>query len=293
MREYVYKKADAFTSGASLGNPAASLYLNEGQTLTPEEMLRIAKAHQGFVSEMVYCRPSEKGGYHLTYYSSQCEVDFCGHGTIACMYELIKANPSLLLQKEIPLHTNSKGDLMLYNEIQAEDAVYVAAPVPREYRVTLSRADIAKALAAGEDDLQSPLPLDLIDAGLKTLIVPVANLSGEISLWPNEQELKAFCRMHGLDIILIFSMERADTQNIAHTRVFAPKFGYLEDPATGSGNSAFGYYLLKNGLWNGEPVSIEQGGEDRVYNRVCLSAPGGRVRFGGRAALRISGTYYL
>ncbi len=45
-------------------------------------------------------------------------------------------------------------------------------------------------------------------------------------------------------------------QNIAHTRVFAPKFGYLEDPATGSGNSAFGYYMLKNALWDGTPATI-------------------------------------
>jgi predicted PhzF superfamily epimerase YddE/YHI9 len=36
--------------------------------------------------------------------------------------------------------------------------------------------------------------------------------------------------------------------NDFRVRVFAATFGYLEDPATGSGNSALGYYLLQHQL---------------------------------------------
>jgi predicted PhzF superfamily epimerase YddE/YHI9 len=96
-----------------------------------------------------------------------------------------------------------------------------------------------------------------------------------------------------MDIIVIYSLDVADKGYIAHTRVFAPKFGYLEDPATGSGNSAFGYYMLKYGLWDGSDCKIEQGGNDRMYNSVRLSSLNGRVLFGGGATIRIDGIYYV
>ena len=79
----------------------------------------------------------------------------------------------------------------------------------------------------------------------------------------------------------------------AHTRVFAPKFGYLEDPATGSGNSAFANYLLSEGLWKGEPITIEQGGNDRIFNSVKLKCQDGEVLFGGKATKKIEGEYFI
>lgn len=99
---YKYKKVNAFTSGQSLGNPAACLYLSPEYVLSESQMLDIAIQHKGFVSEVIYCT-NNNDSVHLTYYSSECEVDFCGHGTIACMYSLIKDTPALLAKKEISI----------------------------------------------------------------------------------------------------------------------------------------------------------------------------------------------
>ena len=123
--------------------------------------------------------------------------------------------------------------------------------------------------------------------------MPIADLETEISVFPNEQELKIFCEENDIDIILIFSKQTADADAFAHTRVFAPKFGYLEDPATGSGNSAFANYLLSENLWNGHPVTIEQGGNDRIFNSVKLKYDNSQVLFGGKATVRIEGDYLL
>lgn len=292
MQEYRYEKIDAFTSGDSLGNPAACLYLTEGQTLSADEMLDIARQHKGFVSEVACCETRPQGPC-LTYYSSECEVDFCGHATIACMYSLIKGTPSLLSRREIEIHTHKKGVLTVYNEIAEQDAVYITAPAPRDIGTNLSVETVADALGLAADRISRRHPLDVVDAGLKTLIVPLTTLRDEIDLFPDERRLKIFCENGGVDIVLIFTMETADAAHIAHTRVFAPKFGYLEDPATGSGNSAFGNYMLKNRLWDGNAVSLEQGGSDRVFNVVRLTTKNDRVLFGGRATTRIKGTYYL
>jgi PhzF family phenazine biosynthesis protein len=287
-----YKKIDAFTSGKSLGNPAACIYLQRGQQLRDEEMLFIAKQHQGFVSEMVYCEV-DANPIRLTYYSSECEVDFCGHGTIACMYSLIRNNASLLKMPRLEIETRKKGKLTVYNKIRKENAVYIAAPQAQHLGTSLTAELVADALGIEEAQINRMYSLDKINAGLSTLIVPIASLQDEISIFPNETALKAFCEQNEIDIILIFSKEVQDASHFAHTRVFAPRFGYLEDPATGSGNSAFANYLLKNGLWNGDPIAVEQGGNDRVFNTVRLMMDGETVLFGGGATERIVGEYYL
>jgi predicted PhzF superfamily epimerase YddE/YHI9 len=81
-------------------------------------------------------------------------------------------------------------------------------------------------------------------------------------------------------------------KNFVRTRVFAPKFGYLEDKATGSGNSALGYYMLRNNMWDGQPVLIEQNAEPSEYNIVRLKSVDGKVLFGGRATVQIEGKYH-
>lgn len=293
MKQYSYKKTDAFTTGNSMGNPAACIYLKDNEALTAEEMLYIAKQHKGFVSEVVFCEKSNVADCKLTYYSSECEVDFCGHGTIACMYELVNSNPALNSKKEILIETNKKGNLCVFNEIKRDNAVYITAPEPIHIGTELNRKIIAEQLGISADSISVEKPIDLINAGLSTLIVPICNLKDEINIFPNEQTLKKFCIGNGIDIILIYSTETDNEDYYMHTRVFAPKFGYLEDPATGSGNSAFGYYMLKNNMWNGDRISIEQGGIDRVYNEVKMLCKNNSVLFGGSSTIRIIGDYFL
>jgi PhzF family phenazine biosynthesis protein len=292
MQAFRYKKLDTFTSNGSLGNPAAVLYLSSGQKLSESDMLDIARQHKGFVCEVIYCAQNADS-IALTYYSSECEVDFCGHGTIACMYSLIKETPELLLQKEICIHTNKKGDLTVFNKIQELDAVFITAPLPVYIGTDLNPCTVSQHLGVAIEKIHMEHPIDVIDAGLSTLIVPITDLNTEISIFPDIDRLKEFCIANNMDIIVIYSLDVADKGYIAHTRVFAPKFGYLEDPATGSGNSAFGYYMLKYGLWDGSDCQIEQGGNDRMYNSIRLSSLNGKVLFGGGATIRIDGIYYI
>lgn len=256
-------------------------------------MLAIAKQHKGFVMEVVFCSKRTLSSFDLIYYSSECEVSFCGHGTIACMYSLIKDTPELITQKEITIHTRKKGILSVYNNIPEQNAVYIAAPLPVYMNMALTVGEIADNLEIGDDKISSGYPVDFIDAGNRTLIVPIGSFDDEINLFPNEQKLRNFSLANGIDVILIFCKEVKDSRHFFHTRVFAPKYGYLEDPATGSGNAAFGYYMLKNKIWKSRDILIEQGGADRVFNTVILSFKDGKILVGGGASTRIQGIYYL
>ena len=292
MKRYNYIKSNAFTAGASIGNPAACVFTGQ-ETLSPEQMQAVAREHKGFVMEVVFCSQSNVADCKLTYYSSECEVDFCGHGTIATMYSMIKDNAELRSKPVVKVETNRKGIIEVFNAIDTENVVYITAPEPIEHPMNLTVEAIIKALGLKHETIRQDLPIRIIDAGLRTLIVPITDLETEISVFPNEQELKIFCEGNDIDIILIFSKQTADTYAFAHTRVFAPKFGYLEDPATGSGNSAFANYLLSENLWDGHPVTIEQGGNDRIFNSVKLKYSDGQVLFGGKSTIRIEGDYYI
>ena len=290
MKQYRYIKSNAFTSGASLGNPAAAL-ITEDECLTPEQMQQIAAEHKGFVMETVFCSPSETAECKLTYYSSECEVDFCGHGTIATMYSIIKDDAALRAKKVLTVETNKKGMVSVYNEIDTEDAVYIEAPSPIEHAMNIPVEDIEGILTLRKGSINRERTIRIIDAGLRTLIVPITQFEDEVSVYPDEAALKVFCEGNDIDNILIYSLQVADAANFAHTRVFAPKYGYLEDPATGSGNSAFANYLLFEKMWDGSPITIEQGGNDRIFNAVKLKTLNGKVLFGGRATTKIQGYY--
>jgi len=295
MKKFKFKKIDAFTFGSSHGNPAAGVYLNSVSDISDKEMQIIAKELKGFVSEVVFLFP-EKDGYFLKYYSSECEVEFCGHGTVAIMFDLIKNSPNLLNEKVIDFKVGNEI-LKIYNQIDENGSIFITAPNPAYPSCNINHNDLISCLNISSDTINNNLPIDIINAGLNTLIVPIMGLDKCLNMRPDQKVLKKYCLDNNIDIIHVFTSEVSKITNNYRTRVFAPKYGYLEDPATGSGNSAFGYYLLKNNLWNGQLLNIEQNSEYESPNLVKLSTIMQdnrlRVLFGGSATLRIEGTYTL
>jgi PhzF family phenazine biosynthesis protein len=166
--------------------------------------------------------------------------------------------------------------------------VYICSPEPQRLPCTVTTKEVSSALDVPEDLLGGGM--GMINAGLRTLLVSLRGLDEVQGVRPDMGGLETFCRDHEVDIVLIFCEETSDPSCGYRTRVFAPKYGYLEDPATGSGNSALGHYLLDHGMWNGDMLKIEQGPSREVPNIVRLKASGPaegrRVLFGGRAITR-------
>lgn len=153
-------------------------------------------------------------------------------------------------------------------------------------------------LHIGNGSVYSQLPIKLIDAGLRTLIVPIVSLETIIRIEPDINHLNDFCVDNEIDIIAVFTKKTAKMENDYRVRVFAPRFGYLEDPATGSGNSALGYYLMDNNMWDKGMLRLEQNNSMERFNLIQLqrkedSNKNQRVLFGGGAIKRIEGEYHL
>lgn len=297
MKEFKFKKIDAFATANSEGNPAGYIALDSFLDITDTEMLQIAKEMRGFVNEVGYIVKTSAHEFALKYYSAEREVDFCGHATIAIMYDVMKNNPHLQQFDAVSIQTN-RGTLNVENKIKEEDAVFIQAPQPFERMQLPDINYLTESLNIQSDEINPHFPISIINAGLTTLLVPIKRLEAILNITPNIEILKKFCIQSKIDIIEVFTDDVANRSNNYRTRVFAPTFGYLEDPATGSGNSAFGYYLLKNNLWKTKTITIEQNRFKDQYNIVKLQKQtddkeNTRVLFGGRAVTRIEGKYIL
>ena len=93
--------------------------------------------------------------------------------------------------------------------------------------------------------------------------------------------------------IFMFSTDPAGSTETAYSRMFAPEFGIIEDPATGSASGPLGCYLVHHGVVAGEAakrmVSLQGAAMGRA-SRIHISIDGdrreiSRVRVGGEAVL--------
>lgn len=296
MKSYPFKKLDAFATTHSAGNPAGYVLLDSDDQMTEDQMQLMARQLKGFVNEVGYVWQTGARQFRLKYYSSEREVDFCGHATLAIFYDLFKHNKDLRRFNTLEIVTNC-GISEIENRLDAEDAVYIMSPEPEEGTLVPGADRVAFSLQMSHDAIDTRFPIQVIHAGLWTLIVPVTTLQSVLAIEPDLEQLKTCCENWGIDIVLVFTPEVVDLASQFRTRVFAPTFGYLEDPATGSGNSALGYYLMRQGRWQSDSLIIEQNGEHNSYNIVKLKKKqhlnGERVLFGGAAITRIEGAYLL
>ena len=295
VQRFRFKKIDAFVERQSGGNPAGCIYLPDQDALSADGMQQIARELAGFVSEVVYIY-SDEGYTALRYFSPKREVLFCGHCTVAVMHDLIKNDPDLARNPIIRIHVNGRV-LLVRNEIASADSVFVSTPLPQFINTDLTCDDVAAALKIPPGEITEKKRIMLVNAGLATLIVPFTSLNTLLSLYPDQKNLREFCLAHGIEIILVFTDGVSANDNAFRTRVFAPIFGYLEDPATGSGNAALGYYLLNDKTWDGHMIRIEQGRSREDPNIIRLVSDASKVQrsvfFGGNAKVRIEGDYLL
>jgi len=84
-------QVDSFTQDLFKGNPAAVLLLDAW--LEDELMQNIAKENN--LSETAFVVRLEPDEYMIRWFSPLCEIDFCGHATLAAAHVLFEQHPEL------------------------------------------------------------------------------------------------------------------------------------------------------------------------------------------------------
>ncbi|MDH5348690.1 MAG: PhzF family phenazine biosynthesis protein [Nitrospira sp.] len=278
QRSLKFYQADVFTGQPFGGNPVAVFPDAEG--LTDDQLQRIAREMN--LSETVFVFPptDPAAAARLRIFTPTQEIPFAGHPVLGTFYVLAHLK-RISIQDGIT-RVMQECNIGLYPiEVHADQGsvvrVVMAQPKP-EFLDPIVAIDelylIAAALGIPKHVIaDAKWPPQVVSTGLPVLIVPVRTLTAARSITPDASAIIKICERFGANGIMVFTTVTVESFASVHARMFAPKIGILEDPATGSAGGALGAYLVHNGVVEAGPTTeilIEQGYEIDRPSRILV-----------------------
>ncbi len=249
-------QVDAFSDKVFAGNPAAVCPLEQW---LPNDTLQNIAAENNLAETAFFIR--QQGRFHLRWFTPACEVDLCGHATLASALVLFQE----LNEPGDTLHFDTKsGELIVTRRGDTLALDFPSRPpAPAQVHPGLIQA------LGGE-------PLEVLAA--RDYLVRYATAEDVLALHPDLEALKSIDRF-----AVIVTAPGTDCDFVS--RFFAPAKGIPEDPVTGSAHSTLIPYwadkLGKNKL-HARQVS-RRGGE------LFCTLNGNRVEIAGKGKLFLKG----
>ena len=255
---------DVFTLTQFAGNPLAVVLDADG--LETDAMQAIAREFN--LSETVFVLPPANPLHRalLRIFTPARELPFAGHPTVgtAVLLSLIddhRGAGELILEEQV-------GAIRCRTRPSVVDAGgYAEFDLPRlpsREAEAADRGTMARALGLAPDDIGvADWPAESWSAGNPFVFVPLGSLDAARRCRVDLATFEDVFNVAGRAAAFVFSRETATPDHDFHARMFAPSFGMIEDPATGSAVAAFaGYLAAYGGYPDGDHlVRIEQGVE--------------------------------
>ena len=251
-------KVDAFTASVFGGNPAAVCPLDGW---LPADVLQ-SMAKENNLSATAFFVRNGHGAIDLRWFTPACEVELCGHATLATASVLFREfgveQDALRFQtKSGELVVTKRGELFVMN-------LPARPPAPTEVCPNLLPA------------LAGPSPQEILAA--RDYVLRYRSEDEVRKLCPNMEELKQVDRF-----AVIVTAPGEDCDFVS--RFFAPAKGIPEDPVTGSAHCTLTPYWANHfakAELHARQISA-RGGE------LFCTLLGDRVEIAGRAALFLKG----
>ncbi len=282
-RRYII--ADVFTDQRFKGNPLAVVL--DGRGLSDQAMQTIAREFN--LSETVFVLPPDNPNHacRLRIFTPANELPFAGHPTVGATIVVAtilrgSSDPAAFIVEE------NVGPIPVTFDRHANTASFTVSGNPM----------IQEGVAAA-DEIAAMLSLQLVDlgraawmasSGAAFLFVPLASVEalGRISLdipLSNACLTKAGAR----GVYPFADKKGGKTERLkVRSRMFAPRMGIFEDPATGSAATALAGSLALQAKRDGEfGLDIEQGVE---MGRDSLIITDTKIACGSVAGITVSGS---
>jgi trans-2,3-dihydro-3-hydroxyanthranilate isomerase len=290
-----YLHLDVFTSTPLEGNQLA-VFVEPPADISAAFMQRIA-AEMNFSESTFLFRKEGAGDIRMRIFTPGSELPIAGHPTIGTTFALAhtgviaSGREGFIFELGVgptPVSLEWKGGQL--------DFAWMTQPLP-SFETAFDAAALAPGLGLEVRDTIPTLPAQVISCGVPFLFVPLASRSAVDRVSIDRRAYGGACRKAGLDELplFIFTTERgADSGDEAvYSRMLAPGFGIVEDPATGSASGPLGCYLLHHRVFDAvrtRSIVSLQGAAMRRPSRIHISidAEGERitrVRVGGRAVV--------
>ncbi|GAA0133596.1 PhzF family phenazine biosynthesis protein [Paenibacillus sp. YSY-4.3] len=271
----IYK---VFTDDISQGNAAAVM---EYSGWSDAELLELARHSGAPVTVFVQNSSDPEQDAVLRYFSSEKEMTFCGHGTLA-------AGAFMLQQCQLDrLQVTSWSGTPIVITKSPQGHYYFKTERARNLDTTLNRAEIAHMLGIKPEVISDHAPFIATSIGSPKLLVPLRHLTDLDEMAPKFEEIKEWSRKHCVNGVYAYAFQAAKEMTpesgsvYVHARGFNPLFGISEDAATGVAAGALGDLLFQAGgpstyvFKQGKHVGAES--EIRVIVRAESVEIGGSV----------------
>jgi trans-2,3-dihydro-3-hydroxyanthranilate isomerase len=239
---YNYVITDVFTDVPLEGNALA--VFPDGD-VPPQHMQRIAREMN--LSETVFVLPAEAGAdARIRIFTPASELPFAGHPTLGAALLLGESSGA----EEVRLETGA-GEVGV--RVERADGRVVSGrmrqPIP-----SWEPYDRAAELLAALGVQASELPVLAYRNGPRFVYVTLDSEQAVAALQP---DLGALARLPDIGASCLAGAGRR-----WKTRMFAPGFGVVEDPATGAAAGPLAVHLARHGrIAFGEEIEISQGAE--------------------------------
>jgi len=229
---------DVFTSQRFAGNPLAVVLDGEGLDGTAMQ----AVAREFNLAETVFVLPAEEASHRarLRIFTPAAELPFAGHPTVGTAVLLNRIDGGgareFVLEEAIGLIRCTTASI----DSDRGRARFRLARLPEEVAQAAGADKIAAALGlnAGDIGFDSFKPA-CWSAGVQLSFVPVRGLQPISRCQPNLAYWGAAFGEGGHSAAYVFSRETIERGSAFHARMFAPRLGIMEDPATGAAAAAF------------------------------------------------------
>jgi trans-2,3-dihydro-3-hydroxyanthranilate isomerase len=303
MPTYRVLQADVFTDRPFGGNPVA--VLPEAEGLDDETMQKIAREMNLSETAFVFPPTDPEADVKVRFFTPEREIPFAGHPTLGTHY-LLALEGRYRLEEPVTRVYQEVGLGIFPVDIHVSGKTIthlVMAQEPPTFGQEVHNRDlVGRALGLKSDSLMDEVPIQVVSTGLPHLIIPVKFLEAMEAIRVERAALDELADTSGADCFMPFCLETIDPSKTVHVRMFAPKLGVPEDPATGSGSGALGAYLVRYRMIElGEPTTIvtsEQGLEAGRPSELVIEIDLEQneikaVRVGGKVVKVMEGILFL
>jgi PhzF family phenazine biosynthesis protein len=288
-------QVDAFSSRPFGGNP--TVIVLDSKNIDEKGMQKIANEMN--TMQTTFVNQLTDDIVKARFFSRVCEVDICGHGTIATFYTMADKGYIRPIDngiKKVTLDTNiGKFNVELKYRFGEVEHIFMEQDRPKSYGFVEDIEEVLKAMNLNKSQIginNIYYKPEIISTGSKSLLLAVNNKFTLDNISIDFCALKSVSEKLNIRSVHAFYLPKINSEEV-YARNFSPIVGMDEEPATGTASGALIYYLKKNNLISSNEITSLQGESmnrpSKIYSFIEEDKDGYKVKVGGDAVIVMEG----
>ena len=276
---------DVFTDIPFTGNQLA--VFPSADDLNSDQMQKLANEINYSETTFIFNSPDVYADFDIRIFTPRSEVPFAGHPTLGTAHVLLNHLDTKLKNKNSIKLRTKVGIIPLE---KSDGNIWMRQNDPEFFKIFKDKNKIAELIGLIPDDISDDLPIEEVSTGNTILLIPIRSLSSIRKATGIVNKITDFFSNNKSIAPYLFTLDTEDPESNVHTRLFAPHFGIIEDPATGSAAGPLTAYLLKYDVFGQKfetqnEQGIEIGRPSKIMMRGSFDDGKYIIEIGGKCQL--------